>query len=195
MAEEQGLLDGEGLESQLSEQISNYIHGPAREQVIESVRDGQQELGQTLAAIAYRIVRETADQLEQSDPGLLEMDLMLRLATETIDYLLEIADALGIQYDPDGVRQESLIEMVALHMEQVGDDPRQKAMAEDALNEMLADGTYQQAMREAEQMMRQQGVDPAQAAQMGEQMAMGQRNQVSQGVEQGLLDQQGGMQR
>lgn len=183
---EQGLIEG-NFEQEILDGILDYIHGPAKEQIIQAVQGGEQDLGQTIAALAYRIVRETADQFEGGNPEILDIDFLLYLATETIDDLLEIVEALGIQHEADAIRQESLISMVAMHMEAVGDDPEQKAMAQEALSQMMEDGSYAQAMSDAEQMMRQRGIDPAQAAAAGEQMAAPRPNQVSQAVGRGLL--------
>lgn len=176
------------LFSELSDRISDYIHGPAREQIVQQIDRGSDQLGETIAATAYRIVRETADQLEQVDSGMLGMKLMLKLATQTIDYLLEIADALGVKYRPRKAREEALLKMVGLHMEQIGDNPEQRAVAEQMLDQMLKDGTYQKAMGVAKRRMREEGVDPSEAARTGEQMA---QNKVAQGVQQGLMGQGG----
>lgn len=168
------------------DQISDYIHGPARDHIVQTLRSAQgEELGEQIAAMGYRIVRESMDKA--GDGGPQDIDVVLGVATETIDMLLEIVDALGIRYSPDEMREETLLRMVALHMEQVGDDPEQKAIAEQALQEMMADGTYQEAMSAAEGMMRRSGVDPSAAVSQGEEMARGPRDPLAQGVSRGLM--------
>lgn len=168
------------------DRISDYIHGPARDHIVQALTGAQgEELAEQVAAMAYRIVRESMDAVEGGEP--LEIDVVLGVATETIDLLLEIVDALGVKYSPDEMREETLLRMVALHMEQVGDDPEQKAIAEQALQEMMADGTYQEAMGAAEGMMRRSGVDPSAAVSQGEEMARGPRDPLAQGVSRGLM--------
>lgn len=167
------------------DEITNYIHGPARDHIISTFTNEQGDIAETIAAMSYRIVRESIDKVEGQGP--VDIDIVLGVATETIDLLLEILDALGVKYDPEEMREDTLLRMTALHMEQVGNDPEQKAIAQAALEEMMVDGSYQEAMGAAEGMMRKHGVDPSQAAQAGEQMAMGPRDELSQGVSRGLM--------
>lgn len=175
-------MDEEQTIELVLDEITNYIHGPARDHIVQSFQQQTEELGETIAALAYRIVRESIDKVEGEGP--VDFDFVLAVATETIDMLIEIADALGIQYDPDKIREESLLRMTAIHMEQVGDDPEQKAIAKAALEEMMVDGTYERAMGVTQNLMQKHGANPAMAAEMGEQMVTQRQKPLSEAVSQ-----------
>lgn len=161
-------VDEEEVYHLVSDGISDYIHSDAREVIVQELQQSADNLGETMAAMAYRMVREAADEIEGVESGVLTIDLVLAVATDTIDYLIEIADAVGVALgDEQKLREETLLEMVAIHMEQVGDDPEQRAQAEALLEDMLSDGSYQEAMDWTDRRMAEEGVDPQVAFQAG----------------------------
>ncbi len=192
---ERGLTEQAGGQviKKLTDGVSDYLFGDAREHVAQNIKQSGEELDQTIAALAYQTVTQAAEQAKEQFPDVLSIDILLPVAAETIDYLIEIAKAVGAPVkDEDDLRARSMIKMVQVHMAAVENDPEQKAMAEEMLAEMMEDGTYEQGVNFVNQKIKEEGGDPEQAQQMGRQMAAPRENQVASGVRQGLMEQQGG---
>lgn len=193
MDEEKGLLDksDDELFRELSDGISDYLHGPAREHVAQTLSQAGDELDDTIAAVGYQTLSEVSKQIEQISPELVSLEMLLPLATETIDYLIEIADAVGAPVgDVNGLRERSLMKMIEIHMATLEDDPEQKAMAQEMFAQFLQDGTFDQASEYIAKKIREEGGDPEQIKQQAMQPR---RDPLAAGVQQGLAGQQGGL--
>ena len=180
----------------LSDGISDYLHGPARDHLATAMSSPEGPLEDTVAATAYQTLTEVSKQIAQMDPGMVTIDILLPLATETIDFLIEIADAVGANIpDEQDLRERSLIKMIEIHLSnpEVAEDPEQRAIAEEYLAEMVQDGTYQEAERMVNEKIKQEGGSPEQAEQMAMQMLQPKQDPLAQGVQQGLMEMGGGM--
>lgn len=171
----QELLDG----------ISDYVHGDAREQIAANFADAGEQLYEVMAAISYEILGQVSGQ----SPEAMDIEDLFYLATETIDMLIEVAEAVGAPIgDMEEFRGKVLISVVQLHMAAVQDDPEQKAIAEELLAELTNDGTFDTGMDYVNRMIEKEGGDPGEAEYQGIQMgAQGpQQDPLAQGVQQGL---------
>ena len=168
MPDQRGLMDeaSAGAIDDVLDTISDYLHSDARDQVAQAIAAKEAPLDETVAAIAYSTLVQAVDQVEATLPDIVEMDNLFYLATETIDFLLEIADAVGVEYDPTEVREKSFIELLQLHMAAMDGDPEQEEIARQMLAEMSEDGTLDEAMG----YINQRGGDPEQMEQMAGQM-------------------------
>lgn len=186
---EPGLIDAgdENLITELSDGISDYIHGKAREHIAQSIANaGEEALGDTIAALSYQILSMVSKKVAQASPEMVTMELLLPLATETIDFLIEISKAIGIKMDEMQIREDALFRMIEIHMAKVGDDPEQKAIAEEMFAEFMEDGTFDESADYIQQRMKERGGDPDDIKAYGQQMAAPQQNQLSAGIQQGL---------
>lgn len=178
------------LQDQL-DQISDYLHGDAREHVAQSIAQaGNEQLHEVIAAVTYEILGQTSESEDIHD-----IEDLLYLATETIDFMIEIAEAVGAAVgDLDDLRAMSLISVVELHMAAVEGDPEQRAIAEEVLAEMVNDGSFDEGAGYINEKIQQHGGDPGQAEMQGIQMAQQgpQPDPLAQGVQQGLQQPQGG---
>lgn len=194
MAENQqnaGLLDGddEQMMQKLSDGISDYFHGPAREHVAKSIANAGTDgsLADTIAAISYQTLTQVSDQIAQTAPEMVTLEILLPLATEAIDYLIEIAQAIGIPTgDLTELREDALGRMIEIHMAKVGDDPEQKAIAEEMFADFLQDGTFDEAASYVEERVKARGGDPAMIRQAGQQMAGPKPDPLAASINQGL---------
>ncbi len=169
------------LVNSLVSQVEKYIHGPAREQIITQIE--QNPTADTLAEITYStIIGIDQQSVERGSP--VDIDVLMGVATETIDLLVEIMEAMGVQMNPDEIREETLLKIVMLHMQAVENDPEEKAAAEQLLATLAEDGTLEQSMQYIEQ---RAGSSQEEMAAAGQQMAAPQQTPVAAGVRQGLM--------
>ena len=182
-----GLLDESGTIDAVLDGISDYLHGEARDQIAGTLADQEIPLDESVAAMAYSTLTQAVDQVEGADPSVLEMDNLLFLATETIDFLLEIADAVGKDYDPQEIRERSFFELIQLHMARMEGDPEQQEIARQMLEEMAGDGTLDQAEKYITDRVKATGGDPAQMDGMAQQMMQPRQDPLAGAVQQGLM--------
>jgi len=187
----QGLIDGsdEQMLQQLSDGISDYLHGPAREHVAKSISNAGTDggLADTIAAVSYQVMTQVSEQIAQVAPDMVTLEILLPLATETIDYLIEIAQAVGTPTsDLTELREDALGRMIEIHMAKVGDDPEQRAIAEEMFAEFLEDGTFDEAARYVDERVKARGGDPQAIRQAGQQMGGPQPDPLAAGIQQGL---------
>lgn len=168
---------------EFSDGISDYIHGEARDHIASSIASAGEALDDTIGAMAYQILSQVSEQVAEMGPEAVTMDILLPLATETIDYLVEIALAVSAPVaDEQDLRERSFIKVVELHMAAVQDDPEQKAIAEEMLAEMMQDGSFEEAEAYVSEKIRAEGGDPDRARAMG--AGMVQQNPLAQGMQQ-----------
>lgn len=192
--QQQGMSDQVGQQEiqKITDGISDYLFGDAREHVAQNIAKSGEELDQTIAALAYQTVTQAAEQAKEQLPDAMSIDILLPVAAQTIDFLIEIAKAVGAPIkDEDDLRARAMIKMVQVHMAAVENDPEQKAMAEEMLAEMMEDGTYEQGVQFVNKKIKEEGGDPEKAQAMGQQMAAPRQNRLSAGVQQGLMEQGG----
>lgn len=184
-------LEEEGIGQvikRLSDGISDYLFGDAREHVAQSIANSGEALDDTIAGIAYQTITQAAEQAKERFPNATSIDILVPVAANTIDYLIEIAQAVGAPVkDEDDLRARTMIKMVQLHMAAVENDPEQKAEAQEMLVQMMEDGTYEQGMEFVNQKIREEGGDPERVRAMGQQAAAPQQDPLAAGVRQGLM--------
>lgn len=191
--QEQALMEEvpDDLMQTLSDGISDYLHGPARDHLATAMSADEGVLEDTVAATAYQTLTEVSKQIAQMDPSMVTIDILIPLATETIDYLIEIAQAVGADIpDEQELREMSFMKMIEIHLSnpEVANDPEQRAIAEEYLAEMVQDGTYEEAEKYVNQKIQAEGGSPEDTEQMAMQMLQPRQNPLAQGVQQGLMD-------
>lgn len=184
----------EQLLKELSDGISDYLHGDAREHVANSIAGAGEEVDDTIAALGYQTLSEVSGQIEEISPQLLTLDTLIPLATEAIDYLVEIAEAVNAPVkDVQDLRERSFIKMLEIHMAAVEDDPEQREIAQEMFAEFLEDGTFGEAEKYISEKIRAEGGDPARAQQTGAEMLQQPADPLTQGIQQGMAEDPGMM--
>jgi hypothetical protein len=192
--EQEGLLEAgdPGMIQELSDGISDYIHGDARQQIVDGLAGAQDDLDDTIAALSYGIMTQVSEQIAEESPQAVTFDVLLPLATETIDFLVEMVEAMQMPVDDvQDLRERSLMKMIQMHMAKVGDDPEQLAIAQEMLAEMTP-GEVDEAMSYAQKKAEAEGASPEDIDAMAAQMLQPRQDPLAAGVQQGLMD-QGGM--
>jgi hypothetical protein len=172
----------------ISEGIAETIHGPARERILQTFE--QDPSPKAAAGVLYKPARQAIGQAEQAGVEV-EEEFIFSVVADGIDMLAEILEAMGQLEDSEQAlnefRQATLMEVLMLHAEQVGDDPDQRQAAQQALAMYAEDGTLDQVIGTVEKQAKGAGLDPEQLRAEGQQMAMPKRDPVAEGVEQGLM--------
>jgi len=167
MIQQQGQDPNYQLFDELMAGVTNYLHDDAVEQIAQQMSQSTPDtLNKVISATAYRVTVDASHQAEsmmQGEP--LELDFLLGVATETIDMLIDIAKSVTQVGNEGDLRLESLVGVVTLHMEQVGDDPEQQAAAQELLSKMANDGTLDEGMAFIEKRMGQTSMQPQQEGQ------------------------------
>ena len=170
------------LVNRLVSQVEKTLHGPAREQILGQLE--QNPTADAVAEITYQIVTGLEGQAEQGGAPV-ELDILMGVATETIDMLVEIMEAMGIKLNPEEMGEESLMKMVLLHMKAVEGDPEQKAAAQELLASLAEDGTVDETMAHING---KASASPEEMQAAGAQMGAPQRKPVAAAVQQGLME-------
>lgn len=170
------------LVDKLVYQVEQHIHGRQREKILSQLE--RNPTSDAVASLTYELITKMDKQATDRNADI-GIDVILAVATETIDMLVEILEAMGaLQTSPDELREESLMKMVLLHMQMVEDDPAEKAAAQELLAAMVEDGSMDEAMTHIQQ---QASASPEQMQMMGAQAAMPQQKPVAAGVQRGLM--------
>lgn len=170
------------LVNRLVSQVEKHIHGPQREQLLKKLEANP--TADTLAEATYNTIVAIDAQASQRGAGV-SLDVLLGVATETIDMLIEIMQAMGIQLNPDEMREETLLKIVMLHMEKVGDDPEEKAAAEAVLAQMVDDGTMGESM---DHIVSKADASPDEIIAAGGGPPGPQKKPMAAGIQQGLMN-------
>jgi len=171
----------QALVDSLVSQVERHIHGRGRDEILQKLE--QNPTADTVAEVTHTTIMDIDTQAAQRGAPI-EIDVIIGVATEIIDMLIEIMDAMGIQTNPDELREESLIKVAILHGESVEGDPEQKAASEAVLAALVEDGTMDMSMAHINE---QASAEEGQMRAAGRQMAGPARDPVSAGVEQGLM--------
>lgn len=167
----------------LNKQVEQHIHGRKREQILDQF--SRNPTADAVASITYDLIRKMDEQASQRNSPL-ELDVLMGVATETIDILVEIMEAMGINMDPNEMREEALMKMVLLHMQFVEDDPEEKAAAQELLMALQEGGEFDQGM---EYIQKRASASPEELQAAGAAMVSPQQTPMAAGVQQGLMNQ------
>lgn len=173
----------------ISDGITNVIHGEGRPMILQELE--KDPTPKTAAMLIYKPVSQGIEQAEARGVDA-DADFIFGVATDGIDQMLEILQAMGKvgedEQSEEMFREQALMNLVAIHGEQVEDDPQVKADAELRLAEMAEDGTLAQGIQSWDKKARERGVDPNEYLQEGVAMIQPQRKPLAAGIERGLND-------
>ena len=173
----------QALVDSLNKQVEQHIHGPGRERILSLLQ--RNPTADAVASITYEMIMDM-DQQAVENAAPLGMDIILAVATETIDMILEIMEAMGTQINPDEMRNESLLKIALLHMQQVeqGGDPQEIEAAKAMLSALGESGMVGEAMNHINS---KADARPEQMQAAGMQMIAPKQNPMAAGVQQGLM--------
>ena len=185
--------DEQELMSQMIAEAVEYIHGKARDQIVEQLRSAE-DTADTMAGITYKLTRGLIDKHREQGMAMdMGMDFAIGLATEVIDMQMEMLERIqpGIANSGQKLREDVLLKTVMLHAEETGGSPEAKEQAQQMLRGMMQDGSVDQAFGYVNQRAAQEGLNVEDMIRRGNTMAQemvgGGQKPVAAGVQQGLM--------
>jgi hypothetical protein len=159
--------------------LKEYIFGPATDKILAQLKEGKNP-AQAAGNITLLLVQEAAKQAEAAQQEF-DMDMLLGVATEVIDALMQLAQAGKVKIaDPETFMAEALLTAVQGYAATTPPGSEEQAAAQEMLAQMQQDGTVEQGAAELQRLGQKAGVDPFAQAQPKE-------KPIAQGVRAGLM--------
>ncbi len=181
------------LLTQLVAEAVDYIHGKARDQVVEKLT-ASENMSETIAAVTYKLTRGLLEKHKEQGLAMdIEMDLAMGLATEVIDMQMEMLERIrpDLGEQSQKIREDSLLRTMMIHAEQMEGNPDAKADAETMMRGFIQDGTADVAFQYMNKRAAEEGLSTEDMIRTGnkavEQMVGGGPTPVAAGVQQGLM--------
>lgn len=179
--------------NQLIAEAIDYIHGKAKTEIVDLLTKTEDTSG-TMGAMAFKITKGLLDKHKDAGMAMdIEMNVAMGLATEVIDMQLEILERVQTEtpFDPQRLREDSLIKAITMYGEQFEDDPEAKEAASTMLRGMIQDGTTDKAFGYINKRASQEGANLQDMKRQG----MGlletnapQKTPMAEGVQRGLME-------
>jgi len=169
MATQKAVDPDEALFEEISAGLITYIFGKGEQSISKQLMESQ-ELGDTIGQVTMTLVKEGMDQAGSAGKEL-DMDIIFGVATEVIDSLIQLADALGLEIgEVEQLQSHSLIAAVNAYIMTANPSPEEREAAMFMLEQMEQDGTVDEGADQLDQMGAQlpPGMEP-QAEQQPEQ--------------------------
>lgn len=140
--------------------LVEHIFGPAEPAMKKMIQESQ-DLGQDIGAATLSLMQVTADQAEQAGREF-DMEMLLNVATEVIDAILELAAAMGKIEDPEDedLRADALMTAVQGYLASAQFSPEEQEAAKQLLQQMTEGGEVDEAAGTISALGARRGVDP-----------------------------------
>lgn len=166
---EDEMQGGDGVETfeTMVAGVREYLFGEAEQRVRDQLRKAQ-DLPREIGALTMTMCVEGSRQAQEAGVEV-DMDIILGLATEVIDDLLAIAEAMGLieSADDDGLREDSLLAAVEAYLATSNAGPEEREAAMQMLAQMQGDGSMAEAAGTLAERGGARGVDPFADEQQG----------------------------
>jgi hypothetical protein len=175
-------MSTEAIIQTLNSQVEQVFLGPQEEQITSAL--AANPTADTIAQITYDTII-AIDQQAASRGAPLDLDVLIPVATEAIDLLIEILLAIGrVKINEAEMREESLIKVALLHMRAVEGNPEKQMAAREMLAVLANDGDLERSMQHINE---QSSATPDQMQAAGSAIAAPKQNPVAAGVSRGLM--------
>lgn len=160
--------DGEAPAPEEQDTFDTMVAGIREHLFSEPVEKGVREqlraasdIAREMGAITMVLCMEAGRQAQEVGAPV-ETDMLIGLATEIIDDLLMIAEAMGLieSAEDDGLREEALMHAVNAYLQQANPTEDERGAAMQMLEMMMGDGEVDEAAGELQRMGAARGVDP-----------------------------------
>ena len=140
--------------------LRKHIYGKGEQGIVDLLsKTDPKDIGRVLGEVTFALVREAAKQASQAGREL-GMDILMGVATEVIDDIVELMDAHGVQIS-DNDKQFALLYAQNLYQQMIGKpSPDEQNAAKQTLAQAKQDGTLNTAVSYVQQKGMEAGVDP-----------------------------------
>lgn len=151
----------EALFEEISAGLITYIFGKGEQSISKQLMEAQ-ELGDTIGQVTMTLVQEGMTQASSAGKEL-DMDIIMGVATEVIDSLIQLADALKLDVgDVEQLQAHSLIAAVNAYIMTASPTPEEREAAMFMLEQMEQDGTVDEGADQLDKLGAEmpEGMDP-----------------------------------
>jgi hypothetical protein len=140
--------------------LKEHIYGPAEADMVKMLKQSQ-DVGQDIGAATLALVQSAADQATQSGIEF-DLDMMMGVASEIIDSLLSMAEAVGVieSADDDGLRGDAMMAAVHGYIATLQPGSDEQEAAKQMLQQMQDSGMVAEAEQTVAEMGKRKGIDP-----------------------------------
>lgn len=145
---------------EMSAGLIKHIFGKGEQGIREKLRTAQ-DIPREVGALAFTLVDAGADQAEKAGREF-DIDMLMGVATEVIDSLLQMVEAMGLieSADDDDLREESLMYAIEAYIATGQPSPEDIEAAKMMLSQMADSGDVDEAERQISAMGQKRGMDP-----------------------------------
>lgn len=160
MGNKQAQDDGQATFEKMTAALIKHIFG-AGEQGIREQLQSSQDLPKDIGTLAYTLVEQGSKQAAEARVDL-DLDIVFGVATEVIDSLMQLAEAIGVleSADDQDVREQSLIYAVNAYLALAKPGPEEREAAMQMLEQLSQSGEVDQAAKTLQEVGKKAGVDP-----------------------------------
>lgn len=174
----------------------DYIYGRASDGILEAL-DKSTNTPATLGGAAYKTAAIVANMQKDNARVEMDMDMMLGLTTDIIDMLVEVAetaDVLPTGSNMERLREDALLHATVIHgqtLENAGDakgfTEEQQQAAQADMRDYMSDGATQVAFDYVNERAKAEGMNPYDMMRAGNEMALGSKHPLQEGIKKGLM--------
>jgi hypothetical protein len=152
--EEQKVVDA------MIEGLKEHIYGPAENDMVKMLK-GSQDVGQDIGAATLALVQSAAEQATQAGVEF-DLDMLMGVASEIIDSLLRMAEAVGVieSAEDDGLRGDAMMAAVHGYIATLEPGSDEREAAQQLLQQMQDGGMVAEAEQTVAEMGARKGIDP-----------------------------------
>lgn len=140
--------------------LIKHIFGKGEEGIKAKLRESQ-DLPRDIGSLTFTMVEQAT--LQAKDAGVeLDMDILMGVAAEIIDSLLQLAEAIGLieTADDDDLREESMMSAVEAYITMANPSEEERQAAQQLLDQMSESGEVDEAASVIQQIGKKRGIDP-----------------------------------
>ena len=139
--------------------LTEFIFGKGKQGIVDQLR-ASKDIPQTIGEIAFSLLTEAGKQAEESSTDI-DMDILLGVASEVIDSLIRMVDALKIDApEDDAIREQAMIVAVQSYLSTAKPGSDEQEAAKQVLMQMQSSGTVDEGAAQLKEMGARRGVDP-----------------------------------
>lgn len=140
--------------------LKSHIYGQAEQGILDALKQSK-NLAKDVGAMAFTLVQTATDQADQAGREY-DLDMIMGVATEVIDDILELGEAAGIVEDSkdEALLEDCLFAAVEAYAQTAEPNSDEAEAAAQMLQQMADEGMVGEAESVIAKMGARQGVDP-----------------------------------
>lgn len=139
--------------------LRDHIFGAAEENIRAKLRQSS-DVPQDIGNMTLPLVMEAGKQAAGAGIDA-DFEMLIAVAAEVIDDLLEVAEAMGIIHEiTDDDRQESMLAAIMAYLASADVPPEERQAAQEQLQQMYASGDVDEVAKDVQRLGEKRGVDP-----------------------------------